>query len=130
MRVQAWVANLWQTIDAHDGAEFDYRSHHCGMFAARCVDAVTGSTWAQEMPVGKRAAVEFLRCEGGIEAAVTKRLGEPIAGHAARRGDVCAVDVEDGIGLGVCVGDTIAVAAETGVTFYPLARAHKHWRVD
>ena len=130
MRRPDWVSRLWGTARTYQNAPFSYRKHYCGLFAARCVDGITGSDWERELTLrGKRDAEALLSREGGIEQAVTNRLGNPVDGHGARRGDVCLVDVEGGKGLGVCMGTTIAVAAEKGLEFYPLDSAHKHWRV-
>lgn len=131
MRRPDWVARLWETVQAHEGVPFEYGIHDCSLFAARCVDAMTDSAWADSLDYhDKRGAVRFLKKEGGLESAVSRRLGAPIKGRAARRGDICFIEVEDGNGLGVCLGSSIAVAAEDGITFYPLARAYQHWRVE
>jgi hypothetical protein len=127
MRRPNWVARLRETVAAQESAEFSYGKHDCALFAGRCVDAITGSEMTKAFGYSdRRGAVLALRREGGLEAAVTNRLGEPVAGHNARRGDVCMIDVKT---LGVCLGPTIAVLDDRGFLFYPLARAQKHWRV-
>ena len=131
MRRHDWVSRLWNTAQTYQHATFSYRKHYCALFAARCVDEITGSDMERELKFSGRLEAEtVLRREGGMEQAVTKRLGIPTGGHGARRGDVCLVDTDSGKGLGVCMGTTIAVAAERGLEFYPLGSAHKYWRVD
>lgn len=130
MRHQAWLARLRETVDSYRAEPFSWGRHNCGLFAARCVDACTGSSWAAEFEFSSpREALQFVKDEGGIEAAVTARLGEPFHNYFARRGDVCLVDVVDGDGLGVCYGPEILVPSDDGLESYPLRRARKHWRV-
>lgn len=135
MRRPNWVSRLWQEIRTSEHTPFVLGKHDCCLFAAHCVDAMTDSEWAASLCYSdRRGALQFLKREGGLEAAVTKRLGEPTPGHIAERGSICLVDVErdgigDGRGLGVCIGSTIAVACVDGLEFYPLARAIKHWAV-
>jgi hypothetical protein len=127
MREQDWVSRMWQTIAKLERVPFEYGKFDCAVFAGRCVDAITGSAFTEAFGVSdKRSAIAFLRREGGLEAAVTRRLGEPVPGYAARRGDVCLIDKKT---LGICTGPTIAVLGNSGVEYLPLARAQKHWRV-
>lgn len=130
MRYVDWVARLRETVDAYRAEPFSWGRHNCGLFSARCVDAITGSDWAKEFQFDSpAAALRFVKESGGIEAAVTARLGEPVPNRCARRGDVCLVDVEDGDGLGVCYGADVLVASDDGLESYALARVRKHWRV-
>lgn len=130
MRHQDWLARLRETVDAYRTQPFSWGRHNCGLFVARCVDAVTGSDWATEFQFATaREAMQFVRDSGGIEAAVTARLREPIANRCARRADACLVDVVDGDGLGICYGHEVLVASDDGLESYALARVRKHWRV-
>lgn len=130
MRHADWVARLRETVDAYRAEPFSWGRHNCGLFPARCVDAITGSDFAREFQFATaRAALAFVKDSGGIEAAVTARLGKPTEGRCARRGDVCLVDVVDGDGLGICYGPEVLVASDDGLESYALARVRKHWRV-
>jgi hypothetical protein len=127
MRREDWVSRLWETVAAHQHTPFAFGKFDCAVFAGRCVDAITGSALTEALGyVDKRSAIRVLRAEGGLEAGVTRRLGEPVIGYAARRGDVCLIDSKT---LGVCLGSTIAVLCDSGFQFYPLTRAQKHWWV-
>lgn len=131
MRRQDWVGRLWRTVKNYEHTPFQYGKHDCCLFVARCIDSITYSSLARTMNYGdERGAVCFLRQEGGLINAVTRRLGTPINGINARRGDVCLVQCDSSDGLGVCMGSTIAVAAEDGLVFYPLRQSKKVWRVD
>lgn len=128
MRLPDWVARLWETVHQHERQQFFVGRHDCALFAGRCVDAMTGANFCDGFGYGdKRSAIRVLRESGGLEAAVSKRLGAPIDGHASRRGDVCLIDKRT---LGVCLGATVAVCADDGLTYLPIARVRKHWRIE
>lgn len=126
-------SRVWRVVEQYRDSPFEYGKHDCCLFAARCIDEVTGASREAELLTqyhDERSARRFMARSGGIEAAISERLGKPVDGYCARRGDVCFVPVEGGMGVGVCVGGSIAVAAQNGLEFYPLSMATKHWRVD
>lgn len=130
MRRENWLARLWAEIEAAETRPFSWGDHDCCKFAARCVEAVTGV--AIGLPwTDKPSALRFLAAEGGIEAGVTARFGEPVRWARAMRGDLCLVPTPDGIGsLGVCMGPTIACVSESGgLTYVPLDQATACWRI-
>jgi hypothetical protein len=128
LRRPDWVARLRQTVADHKHVPFSYGRHDCSIFAAKCADAITGSNWLGTLDyTDLKTAAAFRRREGGLDAAVTKRLGEPLAGCGARRGDICLIDRKT---LGVSLGTTIAVLSDKRLVFYPITRAQKHWRID
>jgi hypothetical protein len=129
-----WLDSLWAVIDASLETPFEYGHHDCCLFAATCVDAMCGTAHAAYLSgqwKDEASAAEFIASHGTIVRAVTSILGiEPVLGWVrARRGDVCLVPTERGMGAGICVGDTIAVAAEIGVAFYPITTAEMVWRI-
>ena len=130
MRRPDWVARLWQTVREHERTPFGYGPgrHWCGLFAARCVDAVTGSSWAAEFDgLTRRQAAEILLRQGGIEGAVSLRLGPAVEGRTATRGDVCLVGPRR---LGVCAGSSVWVLTHDRVEARPLSIVRKHWKVN
>jgi hypothetical protein len=127
LRRPDWVARLRQTVADHKHVPFSYGRHDCSIFAAKCADAITGSNWLGTLDyTDLKTAAAFRRREGGLDAAVTKRLGEPLTGFG-RRGDICLIDRKT---LGVSLGTTIAVLSDKRLVFYPITRAQKHWRID
>jgi hypothetical protein len=134
MRYWDWVARLNEAVSAASKRPFDYGSENCGLFAAQCIDAICeDSHRAEELRThlgSVEAAARFLNDEGGIEAAVTARLGTPLTWPNARRGDVCLMPTQDGPGLGVCVGDTVAMMSPSGVSHLRIDKALRVWRVD
>jgi hypothetical protein len=128
LRRADWVSRLIETVAAHKQTPFSYGEFDCAIFAARCVDAITGSEWERSLGYSDiRSAARVRRNEGGLEAGVSRRLGNPVPGCGARRGDVCLLDQNT---LGVSLGSQVAVLSDQKIVFYPITRARKHWRVD
>ena len=134
MRRDDWVARLYEAIEAAGKRPFDYTTENCGLFAAQCIDAIViDSHRAEELRTHMGSITElahWLNDSGGIDAAVTERLGEPVPWGWARRGDVCLMPTQDGPGLGVCVGRVVIMMSPGGVAHQPLDKALRAWRVD
>lgn len=133
MRREDWLDRLWATVDAAQQQPFAWSANDCTTFAAACVDAMTDSDWRghlAEQYTDEASARAFILAEGGLEAGVTRRLGEPVAPLQARRGDVCLVETPDGPGLAVCVGPVAVVPGADGLVRKPLREVIKAWRVD
>lgn len=132
MRHQDWVSRLWREMEACASEPFVYGRTDCCMFVARCIDAMTGSSLVDQLSrcyQDQRSAKRFILAEGGIELAICGFLGDSTPGANARRGDACLVEVEDGLGVGICIGPTIAVKNDGSLTPYPISSALAHWRV-
>lgn len=128
MRRADWVARLRETVRRHEREPFGYGPgfQPCALFAARCVDAITGSSWAPEFEgLTRREAARILLTEGGIEGAVSRRLGPVTEGRAASRGDVCLVGPRR---LGISAGATVWVSHDR-IEARPLSIVLKHWKV-
>jgi hypothetical protein len=133
MRVWNWVERLYEIVEARQAAPFEYGTQDCGQFAAACVDAITGSAWAAELATqytDERTAIRFLARSGGLEGAVTARLGDPVPPLAAQRGDVCLVNGLPEPGLGICLGEVVACVNDGGLVMHPLECVVKAWRVS
>ena len=125
------VNTLWPVLDQYSRVPFEYGQHDCCLFAARCLDAVYGGDYAARLSKcyrDKAGSRRFIAKHGGLVPAVSSFLG-PLQSGLPSRGDVTLVVTEDGDGVGVCCGATVAVAAEMGLAFYPLAAAKGFWRV-
>jgi hypothetical protein len=128
-----WAERLLATIEAQKGRPFAYGSLDCALFTARCVDAVLeDSAIETELTAAytdEYSALKFMVAQGGLEAAVTKRFGEPIAPSFAQRGDVCLIPSGDTGALGICIGHLVAVMSPEGVGMARVGSALKAWRV-
>jgi hypothetical protein len=106
----------------------------CTLFAAGWVEAGTG--WhpcpdlinAYHDEAGASATIARL---GGVEAAVTARLGAPLGNPLlAQRGDVVLVAAADLTErLGIHLGETLAVKCPRGVGQVVAGRAVRVWAV-
>lgn len=131
-RVANWTAALQAKIEASKAKPFVWGENDCFTFAADCVFAITG-----EDKMAKRrgkyktelGANKMLKRVGGVEAAITSELGEPMAPAFAQRGDVVYFVGAMGETAGVCIGRMIASPTLTGVGFTSMQLAKKAWRV-
>lgn len=110
---------------------FAWRDHHCVRFAARAVEAQTGrDPMAGIVCRTKREAIALLAEEGGLEAAVDRRLRR-IAPALAARGDIAGVaDDEFGIRLMVVEGATLVGPGAMGQRRVPRGLMVMAWSVE
>lgn len=132
-----WDRRLRLAIEAARDRQFRWGRHDCCLFAADLVQAMTGwdpaeslrGTYASEIE-----AAHIINGRGGIAEVVSELLAtEPFKPAKAQRGDVVLLrplfvgHLEQ---LGVCVGDSAVVAAETGLLHRCMGNATKAWRLD
>lgn len=133
MRRPDWQERLWATLQDAQRMDFAFGKYDCVHLVAACLDAMTGSHWQTRLNTfyrGQRGALRVMRQAGLLESIVTRELQrEPLPINLARRGDVCALTLETGPAIGICVGERVAVASE-GVLYLPLSRAHCAWPVE
>jgi hypothetical protein len=129
-----WKHRLDAYLARHARTPFAWSEHNCATFCAGWVFEATGL--AIELPVvdDEGAAHGELAAAGGIEAAVTARLGEPVLGAFARQGDIVLVrlPVLGGMprrALSVCVGAAAAGPGPSGLMRMPISQAEAAWRV-
>lgn len=128
-RIENWPTRLDAAITAARAKAFDWKTNHCGIFVADCVEAVTGvrihAGIAKQYPT-KRAvtAARALR-----QAACTHLDTVEIAPGFAQRGDVVLVEVDGVQAMGVCVGRQAACLAPDGLALVDMGAALCAWRV-
>ena len=133
MRRPDWQEVLFRVCREWKNELFGYGTNDCCLFAARCVDAITGSDWVSELGAhywDKRSALSYISDIGGIGAGATARLGPPVSRLNARRGDVCLVEADTGYSLSVCVGDRVIGPGIDGQYSRPLSDVICAWRID
>lgn len=122
-------------LDEERHRPFAWGVFDCAAFAAGAVWALTGENPMADLAeryADEASGRRLLRELGGLEAAVTARLGEPLANKLlARRGDVVLFDAgEQGISLGVCEGAwLVAKAVGGGTAIRPMRDAGLVWAV-
>lgn len=129
-----WASRLIAVIDAADRTPFAWGKQDCALFAADCVQAMTGEDFAA--PFRGRydtalGSVRALRMMGmaSLEEYVVHVLGETVAPMMAMRGDVVMVDTPEGKALGVVAGIEAAVAGIDGLVMMPRDRWLCAWRI-
>lgn len=133
MRIEGWVKALYETVESAAGRPFAFGLDDCGLCVASVIDAIVlDSHWVDDLKANysdEASALRFVAAEGGMEAAVTRRLGEPVPPLCARRGDVCLLPGEGMPALGICMGETVAAMRPEGIRYVSLGEALKAWRV-
>lgn len=132
MRNLNWAIALQNQITQFNEKPFAWGTHDCFTFAADCVQAMTGEDKMAKYRGGYKTelgANKKLKRMGGVEAAISSVLGEPIDPVFAKRGDVVYFNGLLGDTAGICVGSKIAAPATAGVGFIPMSQAVKAWSV-
>jgi hypothetical protein len=137
-RVQDWPEQLAAWVEEVRLRPFEWGAWDCAIAANDCVRRITGDdALGGLMWHGLRGAMRQLEVEGGMEAAVTARLGEPIAPAFAQRGDVVLVAAASlsaehaRLGaVGICIGDRLCMPSPVGLAFFAMHEAAiAAWRV-
>jgi hypothetical protein len=128
-RVQDWPEQLAAWVEENRARPFAWGEWDCAIAANDCVKRITGLDLIGDLAWhGMRAALRQLEAAGGLEAAITARLGAPIAAPFAQRGDVVLLDItrvppeHAGIGaVGVCLGEVVCAPSIAGLVFIPMS---------
>lgn len=130
MRVARWEDRLVEFIDDRAGKAFVWGQNDCATFASDWVRICTGQTLFEAGYDDVHGAAEELASRGGMEAAVTAVLGDPLPNPlAAQRGDVGLVETEGRISLVVVIGAQVIGPGEERMTALPLTSLLQAWRV-
>lgn len=132
-RYPDWQARLREYVAAQARAPFRYGKHDCALFAAGAVNAMTGVDLARGWRGKYRSLKRGLAMvrEAGHEdhvALCASALPE-IHPSKARRGDIAAVPVPDGLALGVVQGEYVWVLQPQGMASVLLTDAQRAFRV-
>jgi hypothetical protein len=127
-----WPKLLAQFIEARRVQPFAWGLNDCCIFAADWVEICTGEDHAKAWR-GRYAsalgAARVLDEAGGVEALVDALGLQRIAPKLAGRGDIVAQETGRGMTLGICLGETTAFAAKTGLLFGPITNVETAWRI-
>lgn len=128
MRREDWPRRLQNFIFARRKMPFAWGTNDCVCLAADWLEEATGQAIARDWH-DAASAMRALKERGGMQAAVTEVLGEPIDWRLAQRGDIVMIRVEDRESLSVCTGEYVLVAAEDGALLHRIDDAVAAWRV-
>lgn len=135
MRLEGWEKRLNDTIESARDKPFVWGTHDCALFAAECVQAVTGRDYAAPF-FGQYDSVAgasaLLDSHGGLEGIVAAAGFAEIPPAFATRGDLALVENDGRELLGVLElsGRFVAAPGAEGLLLLPLSQARKAWRVE
>lgn len=128
-RREDYIARLYDYLNSVRGAPFRYGANDCALFTAGAVAAMTDEDPAAAFRGRYKTLIGGLRKirEAGYADQVdfVARNFAEIPPREARAGDLILTD--EGA-LGVCVGDRLALAGETGLRFAPLSSIERAFR--
>ena len=127
-----WPKLLAQFIEARRAQPFAWGSNDCCIFAADWVEICTGEDHAKAWRgryTSALGAARVLDEAGGVEALVDALGLQRIAPKLAGRGDIVAQEAGRGMTLGICLGETTAYTAKTGLLFGPITNVETAWKI-
>ncbi|MCK5041714.1 MAG: hypothetical protein KAR62_05445 [Sphingomonadales bacterium] len=109
-RNENWQQALNETVEAARERPFSWGKHDCCLFAANCVEAMTGIDPMADMRgkyENEEGAREVLKTLGGktLYRTMQKIFGQAIAPALAHRGDVVYRRDATFPSVGICLGD-------------------------
>lgn len=128
-----WPTLLAEYIHSKRFAPFEWGVHDCCLFAANCIEVMTGEdqaimyrgTYSNEV-----GALRLLKELGGVVGIANKLLGPTTPVSFAQRGDVVlAIDEDDRESLAICTGDVYVAPGRTRLVYRPVLSALKAWKV-
>lgn len=130
-RIREWQSALAAVIEERMQRPFKYGETDCCLFAADCVQAMTGHDPAADARgeyTDERGAARVMKKLGGLEAIAATRCGPEVSPAVARVGDVVLGKVDREC-LGICTGETWHAPSAAGLVALPMSAALKAWRV-
>jgi len=134
IRRDDWPERLQQEVEAAKTRPFSWGVFDCCLFAADCVQAMTGHDYAEDFRGRYLSRFGAMRCLKHIGAGdIGKTLDnmlEPIEPGLAGRGDLCLLPWRADLAIGVVIDHRCAVpAVPAGLAFVPKRDAVRAWRV-
>ena len=135
VRLPDWPLRLEALLAARQQQPFAWGSQDCALFAADCVQALTGvdvAPPALRRHRTPRAALRSLRAHGGLHGIAQAALGTPIDPALAGVGDVLLTRPSAQAHhpmLAVCNGATAIAPGPHGLVSLSLAQVSHAWRV-
>ena len=132
-RTKGWEDRFTSLVQSRLREPFAWGGQDCCLWAADCVQALTGIDPAESLRGTYSTALEAARIVtelGGLEAIVTAALGEPLGGPLfASVGDIGIVETNGRQSLAVCNGAHWLAPSDGGMVPVPLELAATAWRV-
>jgi len=124
-RISNWPSALVNHIDANRDRPFEWGTHDCMLWAASCVEAITGNDPAKSLRGtydSALSAYRIINSHGGFEEIVDHLLPDGasnrIHSKIAQRGDmITTTDSKGRMALGVCDTHHGIFPGSSGLTF-------------
>lgn len=129
MRPQDWPEQLAAFWRARRSMPFAWGSNDCCTLAADWVLRMTGTDPILRVWDDAHSAAVTLHSLGGMQAAVTERMGEPIDWMLAQRGDIVMMNLDGRDTLAVVMGEFAIAPGESGARLVPMGHSVCAWRV-
>lgn len=140
MKIVDWETKLVDYVESVMDMPIRYGVHDCTTFAAKCVEVMTGTNPIADVLgsyKSKKESKQLIKslCPSGDYSELIKirceRLGYKETSRAfAARGDIVEYNTPEGIGLGVCLGNTFAAVGPRCLRHYGMGLALKIYKVD
>jgi hypothetical protein len=124
-------SDLSTFVQQKEGTPFLWGFNDCCTFAGDWFALRTGVDVLGDLRgiTDGRQALRKLEEIGGVEKAVSDRLGQPIPPLQAGPGAVVLLHGDGGQVLGVCLGDKVGVAGDLGLEYVSLELGVAAWLV-
>lgn len=138
-KVYNWATKLNETIAAASAIPFAYGTHDCALFAANCVQSMTGTDLAadvrgryQSKPGAKllmreKYGGDLEQCMEQIALQYSLVEGSPMG---TKRGDIVLCDTAEGPALGIVSGHYCCFAGPKGLTMITVRECRRAWILD
>lgn len=129
-RLNDWRARLHNLLADYADRAFVPGEFDCSLFTADCIQIITGIDLAAPYR-GAYSTVEeglsLIQADGYADHVALAESHFPIerARLAARTGDIAVVRSRGAAGLGIVIGDRVAVVTERGLGHLPISRVEK-----
>ena len=131
MRIDNWPHYFHEAVEARRQQPFEWGRNDCVMFAAACVEAMTGESPIKDLKPWKsdKTAHKRMAEVGGFEAWLDSNY-KRIEWHEAMRGDIGIMDQSAGPIIVVSVGTGWVGPSDEGLTQSPPNAVRLAWRVE
>jgi len=128
-RLNDWPERLNETINDWRARPFEWGKTDCVRFCLACDAAMNGKSTIKLRKYTTKAGAARLIAQkggGGLIAAVDATLSRKEIG-AAQRGDLAAVETEDGPAVVIVLGDCLVGMGPDGLVFPHISAATAVW---
>ena len=131
-KLHDWQLRFEAFISDRRAKPFTWGTNDCAVFAADCVQALTGVDVAQPSLRKHKTelqAARLLKRHGGVVGIATAVFGQPVPATQAQVGDVVLAKSGHRDMLAICNGSTCVAPSPSGLVFFPVPVESVCWRL-